>query len=244
VTTAIVPSSGGALTRGQIVGSRLYPAINTPDKAAVAVAMAESYGLHPTAILNGLYFVSGKPALSAQVVATLVKRSGKYDFRVREKTDKVCKIEFFEMLDGKRDSLGVETFSMEMAARAGLATGPNWKKYPEALLWARCLTAGVRARCPDVMGGQPCYSAEELDPEAPIDAEGRPVIDAEVTAPSPPANDDPKARAELAEAVDLLITEVGADRAAVYRFLDVSALDEAGAADREKVRKLLLAKKN
>ena len=81
--------------------------------------------------------------------------------------------------DGERDLLGTETFTMAMATRAGLASGVNWKKFPEAMLWARCLTAGVRAHCPDALGGNPVYAVEELSPTTEVDADGRPIVEAE-----------------------------------------------------------------
>jgi hypothetical protein len=173
------PTAGSTLTKKELAGSRLYPNIKTPEQAAVVIAKAKSYGLCSTSVADGLFFVGGKPSLSAQLVATLVKRSEKYDFRVRKKDATECKIEFFEKVGDKLDSLGVETFTMKMAERARLAGGDNWKKFPEAMLWARCLTAGVRAHCPDALGGNPVYSVEELSPTTPVDAEGRPVIEAD-----------------------------------------------------------------
>lgn len=188
MTTAIEVHKGGALTKRELAASKLYPNINTPEKAAVVIAKAKSYGLCPTTVADGLFFVGGKPAMSAQLIATLLKRSGKYDFRVKTKTAKEVSIEFFELLDGKRESLGVETFNMEDAKRAGLDTGVNWKKFPAAMLWARALTAGVRARCPDALGGNPVYSVEELAPAVEVDEEGRPIIDVEVVPTAhPPA---------------------------------------------------------
>jgi hypothetical protein len=177
------------LSRRDLAECRLYPHIKTTAQAAVVFAKAKNLGLCPTIVAESLYFVGGKPAFSAQFIAILLKRSGKYDYRVREKTDKVCKIEFFQ---GK-ESLGVEVFTIEMAIRARLAGGDNWKKFPEAMLWARCLTAGVRARCPDALGGNPAYCVEELSPTTPVDEEGRPMATGDIEIidvtpePEPPA---------------------------------------------------------
>ena len=218
MTTAVVPQSPPAtttaLTKAELANSRLYPNIKTPAQAAVVLQKARSYGLCPTTVADGLFFVGGKPALSAQLIATLLKRSGKYDFRVRTKTEKECSIEFFE----GGDSLGVETFTLAMATRAGLASGVNWKKFPEAMLWARCLTAGVRARCPDALGGNPVYSIEELSPATEVDSEGRPVIeavDAEVVTPA----------ADLDE-LKALIEETKTPLAALLNHHRVSSLEE------------------
>jgi hypothetical protein len=225
MTTALVPSTPTAtttaLTKKELAQSALYPNIKTPAQAAVVMQKARSYGLCPTTIADGLFFVGGKPALSAQLIATLLKRSGKYDYRIKTKTDKECSIEFFELRDGKRESLGVETFTMAMATRAALASGVNWKKFPEAMLWARCLTAGVRARCPDALGGNPVYSVEELSPSTEVDAEGRPIIEAEVVA------------APVAGLVELreLLAKTGADLTRFLAHYCVSSLEEMSADD-------------
>jgi hypothetical protein len=49
-----------------------------------------------------------------------------------------------------------------MAERAQLLKNPTWKAYPEAMLFSRALTAGMRTHCPDALGGHTAYSPEEL----------------------------------------------------------------------------------
>lgn len=61
-----------------------------------------------------------------------------------------------------------QTFTMQEAQRAGLVRQGPWKQYPAAMLRARCITAAIRAFCPDVLAG--CYDPEELGGEpAPAD---------------------------------------------------------------------------
>jgi hypothetical protein len=55
----------------------------------------------------------------------------------------------------------VTDFTMEEAKQAGVAGKDNWRKYPKAMLFARALSAGVRAHCPDV-SVCPVYVPEEL----------------------------------------------------------------------------------
>jgi hypothetical protein len=225
------------LSKHDLAECRLYPNIKTPAQAAVVMAKAHSYALCPTMVAESLYFVGGKPAMSAQLVATLVKRSAKYDYRVREKTDRQCSIEFFEVVDGKRESLGIETFTMVMAQRAGLASSPTWKKFPEALLWARALTAGVRARCPDALGGGPVYTVEELSPGTPVDDEGRPVIAGEVVehgeGPSP-----------AHEAVRRLIEETDTDLTKLVSYYHVNAVEELSVEQLADIRSKLSTKRS
>lgn len=207
MSTEIVPRLSG-LTKRDLPESRLYPNIKTPAQGAVVLAKARSFGVCPTVVAENLFFVGGKPSLSAHLIATLVKRSGRYDYRVVEKTDKHCVIDFFEVMPAGREKIGRETFTWAMAQRAGLASGVNWRKYPEAMLWARCLTAGVRAHCPDALGGTPVYSVEELSPTTEVDSEGRPMLaasddtqDAEVVEPT-----------EQHQQIEQLLADTGTDR--------------------------------
>jgi hypothetical protein len=82
--------------------------------------------------------------------------------------------------------LGEETFTIEMAERAGLLKNPTWNAYPEAMLFSRALTAGMRTHCPDALGGHPAYTPEELG--------GDDVVPVTVTEPAPAA---PQPDAEL-----------------------------------------------
>jgi hypothetical protein len=93
---------------------------------------------------------------------------------VLEKTDQVCRILF---LAGK-EVLGEEVVTIQMAERAGLIKGAGpWKQYPEAMLFARCLSAGMRTHCPDALGGAPAYTPEELGATGQIDENGVVVTD-------------------------------------------------------------------
>jgi hypothetical protein len=116
-------------------------------------------GFTPFASITGIYLVNGKPGFSAQLLAQAIKRHPRYDYRVRQKDAECCVIAFLQ--DG--EEVGIETFTMVMAKRAGLvgSRGP-WQQYPEAMLFARCLTAGMRTHCPDALGGFAAYTPEEI----------------------------------------------------------------------------------
>ncbi|MFA5999228.1 MAG: hypothetical protein WC747_04385 [Candidatus Babeliales bacterium] len=65
----------------------------------------------------------------------------------------------------------------------------NWKQYPKAMLFARCVSNGVRSYCPDVFSGMLVYTPDELN--AQINASGE-VIDMDTegnitNAPAKPA---------------------------------------------------------
>lgn len=76
----------------------------------------------------------------------------------------------------------------------------NWKNYPKAMLFARCISNGVRTYCPDVFSGMLVYTPDELN--AQVNTAGEVIdMDAEgnVTSPEKPAA--PKSKKET-EAVD------------------------------------------
>jgi hypothetical protein len=134
-------------------------------------------GFSPFASATGVHIIEGKPAFSSNLLAQAVRRHPVYDYRVIENTATVCRIQF----TANGQPLGMSDFTMEMAKRAGLATKAIWQKYPEAMLFSRALTAGMRTHCPDALGGHPAYTPEELG-----DAEVVPVT---VTEPAPVIRD-------------------------------------------------------
>lgn len=149
-------------------------------ECAIKILAGAEAGFGPFASHSGVTVINGKPGFGANLLAQAIKRHPLYDYRVLEKTDTICRIKFLQA----KEELGVETFTMEMAKRAGLvkSSGP-WAQYPEAMLFARCLTAGMRTHCPDALGGMGAYTPEELGAQGQIDENG--VVVATVTeAPS------------------------------------------------------------
>lgn len=155
-------------------------ATGNPDahmaECAIKILAGAECGFGPFASSAGVSVINGRPGFGANLLAQAIKRHPHYDYRVLEKTDQVCRIRF---LSGK-EVLGEETFTTQMAERAGLIKGGGpWKQYPEAMLFARCLSAGMRTHCPDALGGAPAYTPEELGAQGQIDENG--VVVATVT---------------------------------------------------------------
>ena len=48
---------------------------------------------------------------------------------------------------------------------AGLDSNTNWRKYPRNMLFARAISNGARWYCPDLFGGSPVYTPDELGAE-------------------------------------------------------------------------------
>lgn len=127
-------------------------------QAIVKILAGQELGFGAFASMTGVHIIQGKPTFSANLMAAAVKRSGKYNYRIREITDTVCEIEFFE--DGK--PAGISRFTVEDAKRAGTK---NLDKYPRNMLFARAMSNGVRWFAPDIFGGTPAYTPEELGAE-------------------------------------------------------------------------------
>lgn len=163
------------MTLGNILAqSGFFADSRQAAQAVVKVLAGRELGFGPIASMTGINIIKGKVALSANLMAAAIKRSGRYDYRVTEHSASVCTITFYEL--GK--VAGVSTFSMDDAKQAGLLSGGesgNWQKYPKNMLFARALSNGAKWYCPDLSGG-PLYTPDELG--ATIDGESGEVIQA------------------------------------------------------------------
>lgn len=144
-------------------------------ECAIRLMAGMEAGFSPFASATGVHIINGRPAFSANLLAQAVRRHPDYDYRVLEKTAQLCRIRFLS----RGEVLGEELFTIEMAERAGLLKNPTWRSYPEAMLFSRALTAGMRTHCPDALGGHPAYTPEELGADD--------VVAVTVTEPEPPA---------------------------------------------------------
>ena len=144
-------------------------------ECAIRLMAGMEAGFSPFASATGVHIINGRPAFSANLLAQAVRRHPDYDYRVLEKTATACKIRFLS----RGEVLGEELFTIDMAERAGLLKNPTWRSYPEAMLFSRALTAGMRTHCPDALGGHPAYTPEELG--------GAEVVPVTVTEPAAPA---------------------------------------------------------
>jgi hypothetical protein len=120
------------------------------------VASGRELGLGDMESLRSLYVVDGRPTLSAELMCRLIRRAGHSitgNFAPDTVTAKGTRVD-------NGDEMTV-TWTMEMAARAGLASKNNWKHYPESMLWARSVSQLARMLFADVLGGL-VYTPEEL----------------------------------------------------------------------------------
>lgn len=141
--------------------SRLFGVSNV-EEAAVKIMYGTEMGLPVLQALMGINVIKGKPVMSANLIAALIKRSGKYDYIVKVWDSNSCVISWTQY--GKH--IGDSFFTMEDAHRANLVKPDSgWVKFPNAMLFARALTQGGRTYCADVFVA-PIYTPDELDANA------------------------------------------------------------------------------
>ena len=132
-------------------------------QAVVKVMAGAELGLAPFASMAGIHIIQGRPALGANVIATLIKNDPRYDYRVVELTDAVCRIQFYE----NGQACGVSEFTATDAKKAGTK---NMDRYAKNMLFARAMSNGAKWFVPGVFGGAPIYTPEELG--ADVDGDG------------------------------------------------------------------------
>ncbi len=107
-----------------------------PEAMLAAVYLGRELGLGPMQAMNMIDVIDGKPSLSAELQTAMIRAAG-HSIKIVEMTDQTVTVQGIRVDNG--DDMTV-TFTSAMADRAGLLSKHNWKKYPEAMLWARALS--------------------------------------------------------------------------------------------------------
>jgi len=153
-----------------LVKSGFFKDTKSVSQAVAKILAGQELGIGPLRSMSEIHIIEGKPALGSTLIASLIKRSGKYNFRTVEHTEEACEILFLE----GDEEVGRSRFTFAQAEAAGLPKrGPSWHSFRRNMLWARALTNGARWFCADVFGGA-VYTPEELgDAALPADAQSR-----------------------------------------------------------------------
>lgn len=180
------------------IKSGFFADAKSQSQAIVKIIAGQELGFGPMASMTGVYIVKGKVSLSANLMAAAVKKSGRYNYLVRELTDSVAEIEYFERAATAWQSIGKSRFSADDAKKAGLLSNSTWQQYPRNMLFARAMSNGVKWFTPDIFGG-PLYTPEEMG--AVVDGEGDVLVIPAITVTVPTANTAPPTEAELRDIV-------------------------------------------
>jgi hypothetical protein len=137
-----------------IVGSALFTeqGITSVERAAIAIVAGREIGIGPVESMRSFHFANGGVQPSADLLARLVRRHPRYDYRVCDISEGGCELEFF--IDGA--PAGRSRFTEDDRRRAHLGEnttrGPSsWAKFPRNMMFSRALTNGVAWYCPDVI---------------------------------------------------------------------------------------------
>lgn len=155
------------------------------SQAMVKVMAGAEMGLGPFAAMSNIHIIKGKPVLGANMIATLIKNSARYDYRIKRLDDEAAIVTFYE---GGRE-VGESAFTMADARQAGLMSNPTWKNYPRNMLFARAISNGARWYAAGIFGGAAVYTPDEMG----VDTDEDGYIEAEVVQiarpePEPVAN--------------------------------------------------------
>lgn len=135
--------------------SGMFPDIKSAAQAMVKIQAGMEIGIKPFAAMTGIHIIQGRPTIGAGLIASRIKASGKYDYRVLIMDEKTCNIEFFQ----GAEKIGNSIFTIEDARKAQTK---NLDKFPKNMLFARAISNGVKWFCPDVFDG-PVYVPEEMN---------------------------------------------------------------------------------
>jgi hypothetical protein len=152
----LIKSSADAISIGEtFYKSGMFADIKSAQQAVVKIMAGAEMGISPFQAMSGIHIIQGKPTIGAGLMASRVKASGKYNYKVTEMSDKVCTIDFIE----GGQIIGTSSFTIEDAKKAGTK---NLDKFPRNMLFARAMSNGVRWFCPDIYEG-PVYVPEEME---------------------------------------------------------------------------------
>jgi hypothetical protein len=128
-----------------------------PAEIAACILTGREVGIGPMESLSKIHVIDGRPAMSAELMRSLVMRDGHEITYPTLTDDKVT-------AKGKRagsDTWTEVTWTMKDAQRIGVSGRDTWKKYPRQMLSARATSELCRLLFPDALGGI-SYTPEEL----------------------------------------------------------------------------------
>ena len=130
------------------------------DCLRLHAAFGSHFGGDMATTQNNSYLAQGSPSLNADAMAGIVRRSGLCRFMVITSWDDEHCTYKCARNDEPESIVHEFTFTMQMAAKQGLANRRGFKQMPKQMLRARALTLMLRAVYPDAVSGM--YSPDEM----------------------------------------------------------------------------------
>lgn len=128
--------------------SGLYGGVGGEAKIFMIMLAARELGISPMLALNGgIWNIQGKIEISARLMNAMIRRAG-HTMQITS-TSTECTIKAKRADSGEEHT---EKFTWAMAEKAGLSKGNVWQKYPEDMLYNRCMSRLARRLFSDVIG--------------------------------------------------------------------------------------------
>tara|TARA_R110000824_G_scaffold144690_2_gene312710 strand:- start:492 stop:1361 length:870 start_codon:yes stop_codon:yes gene_type:complete len=237
-------------------------------QAVAKALLGAEFGLDVAMSMQNVQVIKGNPSLKYIALGALVKKSGRYWWQIKpihkmdhegicvdaegqpiiegfHSDDAHCEIEFFRIerrADGTKKLIkfAEETFTIEDAAREGLASRPNYKTMPKIMLRARCISRGVNTHCSDVLGGA-AYVPEDFGfssdaavrqvdvNDAPVEARTIKVQKKKKIAPSKKVKKKPEPKPEEHQLDDEFVRQVANDEHGSTAIVEAEFTDEGDA---------------
>src|SRR3990172_4625700 len=151
-----------------LVASGFFPTIKSASQALVKIQAGRELGFGPVASMMGIHVIEAGEGdkrrvsitLSANMLANLVRASGRDNFSVKEHTDEICSIDFYRVSGEEQEHFGTSIFTIADAKRAGLTerTGSLWNKYPKNMLFATAMKKRAKWWRRTRLRASPCAS--------------------------------------------------------------------------------------
>lgn len=123
--------------------------VKTKEQALALMLVAQAQGVPAATACVDFDIIQGKPAMTARAMLARFQQAGG-TINWLEYGDKACEAEFTHPQCPKPVKV---RWTMEDAARAGLNSKDNWKKYPRQMLSSRVMSEGVDRCYPAASGG-------------------------------------------------------------------------------------------
>lgn len=135
----------------EISGTSFVPKGLRGDPAATTAAIlyGREVGFPPMTALSQIHVIEGRPSMAAEGMRALVLAAG-HELEVVESSGALCRMRAKRSRSSQWTTL---TWTLDDARRAGLLGKDNWRKYPRAMLTARCTGDLCRMVFPDVIHG-------------------------------------------------------------------------------------------
>ena len=140
--------------------SGMFPDLKNEAQAVVKIMAGRELGMSPMVAMQNVYVIVTKDGANIQIganlIASRIKQSGKYNYKIIESNKEKCIIEFYE--DGEKS--GIYEFNIKDAQAARLTDKYIWKAYPKNMLYNRCISNGYKTFCPDIFEIPVYYKGE------------------------------------------------------------------------------------